>query len=149
MLRIGILYQHLMDYKYLPHTADQKFQAFGKTLEEAFSNAAYAMINILTDTKKVKHIERKKIRIRAKKIESLLYDFLEEFLFNLDTKGLILSKIEDIKIEKNDDYELSCEYSGDNYKKYDIKGDIKSITYNGMFVKEEKGKFVIQAVVDI
>ena len=29
-------------YKFLAHTADAKFQAFGETLEEAFGNAALA-----------------------------------------------------------------------------------------------------------
>jgi SHS2 domain-containing protein len=30
-------------FKFLEHTADIKFQAFGKTKEEAFKNSAFAM----------------------------------------------------------------------------------------------------------
>ena len=43
-----------MKYKFLEHKADAKFQAFGKSLEEAFSNAALAMTSIMTDPKKIK-----------------------------------------------------------------------------------------------
>ena len=35
----------MQKYKFLEHTADIKFQAFGKSLEEVFSNCAYAMFN--------------------------------------------------------------------------------------------------------
>ena len=41
-------------YKFLEHTADAKFQAFGATLEEAFSNAALAMFSVMTEPEKIK-----------------------------------------------------------------------------------------------
>src|SRR3989344_5902493 len=41
-------------YKFLEHTADAKFQAFGATLEEAFSNAALAMFSVMTEPGKIK-----------------------------------------------------------------------------------------------
>ena len=36
-------------YRFLPHTADGKFQAFGGTLEEAFANAALATASLVWD----------------------------------------------------------------------------------------------------
>ena len=44
----------MVKFKFLEHTADAKFQAYGKNMEEAFSNAALAMFSIITDTKKIK-----------------------------------------------------------------------------------------------
>ena len=38
-----------MKFKYLSHTSEAKFQAFGKSIEEAFSNVALALFNMLTD----------------------------------------------------------------------------------------------------
>ena len=43
-----------MKFKYLEHTADCKFQAFGKTLEEAFTNSALAMSNVMHPPEKIK-----------------------------------------------------------------------------------------------
>ena len=40
-------------YKFFEHTADAKFQAYGKSVEEAFSNAALAMFSVITDTSKI------------------------------------------------------------------------------------------------
>jgi SHS2 domain-containing protein len=137
-------------FEYFGHTADAKFRAYGKTLEEAFINSALAMYNIICDSDKVLLNEIKKIKISAKRKESLLYDFLEEFLFLLDTGGFLLNKIENFKIKKiRGEFHLSCEAFGDNYKKYDVKGNIKSITYNEMFIREKEDKVIIQVVVDM
>ncbi|MBN2422729.1 archease [Candidatus Woesearchaeota archaeon] len=137
-------------FRYLPHTADAKFRAFGSSLEEAFVNSALAMFNIICNTDSVKPEMKKIIRISAKKKESLLYDFLEELLFLLDTEGFLLNKTEKLKItEKDNEFSLGCTVYGDNYKKYKVKGNIKSITYNDMFIKEDNNEFMIQAVVDL
>ena len=40
-----------MKFKFLEHTADAKFQAFGKNLEETFANAALALTKLMTDSK--------------------------------------------------------------------------------------------------
>ena len=132
-----------MKYKYLEHTADIKFQAFGKSLGEAFSNAAYAMINIISEDK-VKEKITKKIKIKGIDKKSLLYSFLEEILFLLNTKNFLLSKVKEIKIK---DRELTAVLTGDNLKNYKLGLDIKAVTYNDMFIKEKP--HIIQVVLDI
>ena len=132
-----------MKYKYLEHTADIKFQAFGKSLEEAFSNSAYAMINIICE-KKVRERITKKIKVKGIDKKSLLYQFLEEILFLLNTKNFLLSKVKKIKIKGN---ELTAVLTGDNLKNYKLGLDVKAVTYNDMFIKEKP--FLIQVVLDI
>jgi len=132
-----------MKYKYLEHTADIKFQAFGKSLEEAFSNSAYAMINIICE-KKVRERITKRIKVKGIDKKSLLYRFLEEILFLLNTKNFLLSKVKKIKIKGN---ELTAVLTGDNLKNYKLGLDVKAVTYNDMFIKEKP--FLIQVVLDI
>ena len=135
---------------FLDHTADAKFQAYGKDLAEAFTNAAIAMYTILLEPEKVKPVIKKDIELCAKRKESLLYDFLEELLFFLDVDGFLLSDITDLRItEEKEGFCLKCTAIGDHYKGYDVKGNIKSITYNDMFIKQEKDKVILQAVVDL
>ena len=139
-----------MKYKYINHTADLKVRAYGKTLEEAFANAAIGGFDFLTDTTKIKKKTEKKISIKSKRLEALLYDFLEELLFLLDTESFIISDFKDMKIKQaKDKFELTCVAQGDSYKNYDVKGDIKAITYSEMLIKKEKTGFVIEAVFDI
>ena len=77
-----------MKYKFLSHTADVKFQAFGKDLEEGFKNSAYALANTITKDK-IKPKETKKIKVKGRDTKSLLYDFLEEFLYLKDVGNFI------------------------------------------------------------
>jgi len=136
---------------FLDHTADVKFQAFGKNLEEVFKNSALALTNVFSEDKiKAKIKENINIHIGVADYEKLLYSFLEEFLFLIDTKGLIISKIKKLKIkEKSGAYFIECEVSGDKVKKYEIKNHIKAVTYNEMFVKKQGKKYISQVVLDV
>lgn len=140
-----------MKYKFLEHTADTKFQAFGKTLEESFSNAAIAMFEVLLETKKVKKKLTKKIKVEAKDKEGLLYKWLEELLFLLDTDFFVINNVKNMEIkQKGKKYLLTAEVEGDTYKdEYGMHGSVKAVTYNEMFVKEEEGKAIVQVVLDI
>jgi len=138
-------------YIYLPHTADAKFQAFGASFEEAFANAAYAMTDVITDHKKVGAKVKEAIKVKSENKEALLYDFLEQFLILLDIKGFLLNKIKEIKIQKTGEgFSLNALVLGDNHpEKYETKTTIKAVTYQEMFIKKEKGKFIVQVIVDI
>ena len=138
-------------FKFLEHTADVKFQAFGSTLEKAFSNSALALAEVMTKKTKIKSKIKKEIKVSGKDNSRLLYNFLEEFLFLFDSEGFILSKIEKLNIKEDRKIKLEAEVSGDNVKNYKISQDVKAITYNSMFVKKDKKtkKFIIQVVLDV
>jgi len=143
-----------MKYEFLDHTADAKIRSYGQNIEEAFVNAGLAVFSILKNPDEVKSIINKDINVESKEYSSLLYDFLEELLFLLDTEGFLLSKIIDLKIEKKQGkLNLSCKIAGDNYKKYNISGNIKSITYNDMIINQDFAvkdkKVMLQFVVDL
>jgi len=137
-------------YKILDHTADAKFQAFGKDLNEVFKNAAIGMFSIIIDSKEVKPKKTFNFEIDSEDLQSLLYDFLEKFIVLMDTEDFLLSELE-VEIEKlaADFFKLNCTAKGDSSKNYKTNGDIKAVTYHDMFVKKEKGLWTIQAVLDI
>jgi len=136
-----------MRYKFLPHTADIKFQAFGKNLEEVFANSALAMFNSMYEAK-VKEKTKKKVTAHGKDFESLLYNFLEELLILFDSEGFILSKVTNIKIDEKN-FDLKAEVLGDDAKNYKIHLDIKAVTYNEMFVKKQGEEWIAQVVLDV
>lgn len=131
-----------MKFKFLEHKADAKFQAFGKSLEECFSNAALAMTSVMIDYKKVKAKVKKKIKVKGTDLKNLLYNFLEELLFLVDTKNFILSKVMKIKIKG---LNLEASLIGDNISNYEVHNHIKAVTYNQMEIK----KNMVQVIVDI
>ena len=135
-----------MRYKYLEHTADIKFQAFGSTIAEAFENAARAMFNAMHEGK-VKSKFSKKIKVKGKDLENLLYNFLEELLFFLDSENFFLSNVK-LKIDEKN-LKLEAQLEGDEAKNYSIHLDVKAVTYNEMFVKKKKDKYICQVVLDV
>lgn len=145
-------------YEFLSHTADVKFRAYGKSLDELFKNASEAMSSVLIPPSQVRSKAKKKIRKESLDIESLLFDFLEEFIYLMDTENFILSTVESVKICEKTKPEkgaqtkvfiLDAEVSGDSAQDYDFSGDIKSITHHEMYVKKEKDRYVAQVVVDV
>lgn len=137
-----------MKYKFLEHTADVKFRAEGKTIEEAFKAAAFALREVITKNPKIKinNKIKKKIKVKGKDSEALLYNFLEEFLYLLDAKDFLLSKINKIKIKDN---KLEAEIAGDKASNYKFSNDVKAVTYNEMYVKKDKNKYIVQVVLDV
>ncbi len=136
-----------MKYKYLPHTADVKFRAYGKTMEEAFSNAALALTKVITDPSKVEAKVEKTIEVSSEDEKALLYDFLEQFLILLDSENFLLNSVKEITIEDN---KLKAVIVGDTeLEKYETETHIKAVTYQEMEIKKEKGQYMLQVVLDL
>lgn len=137
-------------YRFLEHMADAKFQAFGKTLEEAFTNAALATASLIWDWEKVEKKIEHKVEIEGKDLKQLLSSFLEEIIYLLDSKMFLLSFAEKVRIEKKGNrYALKAVFKGDKYsEEYKIYGGVKAITYDEMEI-EDNDHFMVQVVVDI
>ena len=138
-----------MSYRFLEHTADVKFQADGKTIEEVFTNSALALKETICGKITVLGQETREIKVEGDNIEGLLYNFLEEFLFLLDSEGFLVSEIKEIKIDK-EKFKLTAVVSGDKADHYKFTNDVKAVTYNEMYVKEDKDKrWFSQVVLDV
>jgi SHS2 domain-containing protein len=135
-----------MKYKFLKHTADVKFQVFGKSLKELFENSIEALLNSMTSSK-IKDEKSFKINVKGKDLEALLYAFLEEVLILIDSENFLVSRVEFEIDEKN--FKISGKFFGDDISHYDIRTHIKSVTYSEMFVKKEKDNFIAQVVLDV
>jgi SHS2 domain-containing protein len=122
-------------FKFLEHTADVKFQAFGKDIEDVFKNSAFALKETICDEIEVKEKKKKIIHIKQKDFESLLYSFLEEIIYLLDAENFLISDISKIKIDK---FSLKATIMGDNASEYEFTNPVKAVTYNDMFVRTEE-----------
>ena len=94
--------------------------------------------------------QEKTIELESETKESLLYDFLEKFLYLIDAKHFVISKVNSLKIERNEKLKLSAVVLGDiGVEKYSFKTHVKAITYNDMFIDEKPGNVTLQVVVDL
>lgn len=136
-----------MKYKFVEHTADIEFDAYGKNLEEVFSNCAYAFVESIC---KEKILEKKKLsfEVKGRDLENLLYNFLEELLFLFDSEYFILSNILKIEIDEKK-FILNCKIIGDDAKNYEIISHVKAVTYNSMFIRKKGEKWISHVVLDV
>ena len=138
-----------MSFKFVPHTADIKIVAEAKTLERAFVESAMALKEAMAGKRKIRPKAKKEIKVNGMDKESLLYNFIEEFLYLFDAKDFILSKVQNLKIKRGKKSELTAEVLGDKASPYKFTNDVKAVTYNDMLVKETKGKTTIHFVLDV
>jgi SHS2 domain-containing protein len=137
-----------MSYTFLSHTADVKFRAEGLTIEEMFSSAMDALNETIRGDIKILEQEDNIIDVKGSDMENLLYNFLEDFIFLLDSEDYLVSRIKEMKIDK-DNFSLQATLTGDKGENYVFTNDVKAVTYNGMFVREENEKWICEVVLDV
>ena len=121
-----------MRYEQLEHTADVMIKAHGKTLEDCYGNAAYALFNTMVDATTIAPTKEIDFVQEGHDYESLLYNFLSEFLFLHDTTRLVLCEF-DVRIEG---FKIKCMAKGEklDLEKHRPKTEIKAITYHMLAV---------------
>ncbi|MBI5804096.1 archease [Candidatus Pacearchaeota archaeon] len=136
-----------MKYKFIPHTADIKFRAFGKNLNEAFGNSALAFSNFVSKGQKINLKKSRSVNLSGTDKESLFYNFLEEMIYLVDAENFILGKA-DVKINK-EGKKAKANFFGDDSANYKGLEHVKAATYSEMIVKKDKDKCVVQCVLDV
>ena len=137
-------------FEFFDVTADVGYKAYGDTLENAFENAALAMFEVITDTSKIKQNTKKEVQIASEDEYALLFDWLSELLFLLDSEFLIFSKFK-VKIEKDmGNYILFGTACGEEFdpKRHESRDEVKAVTYHLMNIKKNK-KYMVQVILDI
>lgn len=142
--------RHPEKFQYLKHTADAKFQAFGKTLDLAFANAALAMVSLMWDPDEIIPAAKVEVTVSGMDLKQLLLVFLEELLFLLDTRNFLLHSAEKVIIRKTgQEYILQAVFWGDeNAADTEIFGSVKAVTYHDMQVRAGD-RPMVQVVVDM
>ncbi len=137
-------------YRILPHTADGKFQAFGKTLGEAFGNAALAMVSLIWDWSTVVPKVRHFVHVTGVDREQLLVKFLSEVIYLFETRQFLLGKVDGLKIRPQfEGFSLEAVLGGETLlPRHELFGDVKAVTYHDLKIEECDG-FTVQVVVDM
>ena len=129
--------------------ADAAFEAYGDTLEELFESCALATFEVMVDTKNVKPEQKEEMLIKDLNLDDLLFDFISELIYLKDARKIFFSKF-DLKISKNEEYSLQGVIWGEkiDYKKQEIRRDVKAITYHMLEVKKMDSKWRAQVILD-
>lgn len=142
-----------LKFEFFDVTADAGYRAYGKSLENAFENAAIAMFELVTDTSVVRPIVEKQIKLEAEDKYAILYDWLSELLFLHDSEYMVFSKFE-VKIsckicEGQEKYYLEAKAYGEEFdpSKHERRSEVKAVTYHMMDIKVKP--YMLQVILDI
>ena len=136
-----------MKYKILEHTADIMFEVYGKSLNELFENSGLACTDVMVDRSSLNKNIKKEISLDNKKIDNLLFDFLEEIIYLKDAELLLFK---DFKVSVEDGrLKAACFGEKINRERHKLKLDVKAITLHKFEVKKEKKGWKAVFILDI
>ena len=129
-------------YRFLEHTADIMFEAYGKSYEEAFENSAHAMFSIFGDAGAS---ERAVFSVTAHDIEELTVQALADMLAYMDTGEIIFSKARVLSYDAKK-HSLEIEAFGEKKRPRD---SVKAVTYHELMVAHDKLGWTIRVLLDV
>ena len=136
-------------FKFIDITvADVAFEAYGKDLDELFTNSALAMFEVMVNTKQIKPKVERKVKITGNDLQSLMFNWLNSLLLFVDSENLAFSdfktKIDDKKFTLN----AVCKGEKIDPKKHETRTAVKACTYHKMEIKKNK-IWKAQVILDI
>jgi SHS2 domain-containing protein len=144
--------QHKRGFEFLEHTADAYIAAYGKNMEEAFENAAFAMFEVMTEAEKISPVVEDFVEVEAPDEYALLYSWLEALLVRFETNGMLYSKFEVSTLDKTSiGFSLRARVWGEEYdpKKHLQKVGVKAVTYHRMEITREPSMVTLRFILDI
>lgn len=139
-------------YEYLDHTADVQCHTWGKTLGEAFQAMIPCMFNYMTDltTVEADPASTLEFEVDAHDMQSLLFRFMDEFLFRFCTDGFACRRATILSFDR-ENFKIRVRGEGERWDpaKHPQGTEIKAITYSAMQIIENEDKCELFVIVDI
>lgn len=131
-------------FTFLEHTADIKFQVFGKTPAEIFENSTAALSSYMSSGKALRPKLMMAIDVESDNYENLLYKFLDELLYLVDAESFVPCKAE-VTLQG---MKIHAIIYGDDTKKHELM-HVKAATYAEMYLKKTMNGWEAQVVLDV
>jgi SHS2 domain-containing protein len=143
-----MVYRYLEDFA----TADIAFEARGATLEEVFKAAAEATLNVMIEElETVLPRERREAGLQNEAVDMLLFEFLQEIIYQKDAHQLLL-RARDVQIrESRDGFELKAVLEGEvlDPNRHSQRVDVKAVTLHHFLVEPEGEGWLARVILDI
>jgi len=139
-------------YRFLEHTADALFEAYGVSYDDALRNAAAAMFSIIADTDRLGVKETIAINQSASTLEELTSLVLADLLTKSQIRRVFLKEfvVDSFQMTPLRGYFLKGRGFGSKMSPELGKTDVKAVTRHLTKVsRDARGKWVIQVLLDI
>ena len=143
-----------MPYHYLEEigTADIAFEATGRDLLELFMATADATMNVMIDNlDAIEPRETRHIELVNDKLDMLLFDLLQEFIYFKDAERLLL-RVREVSIDgKDGKFSLKAKTAGEplDAARHHQRADVKAVTLHDFSVEEQDDGWKARVLLDI
>jgi len=139
-------------FEFLEHVADAYVAAYGRSLYEAFQNAAFAMFELMTDTRKIEQRVKDEVTVEGWDEKALLYNWLEQLLLKFEIEGNVYSRFEVSELVRSDKgWRLKATVFGEPFSsaKHESRVEIKAVTYHQMKIDQKDDGYVLRFILDL
>jgi len=135
-------------YETFDHTADMGIRIFGRTVEEVYVNAAYALFDQLIDLRKVGDGAIHEISVEGADREDLLIRWLGELLFLCQGRGYLFKEFSILHLDSNS---LRAIARGEIFdpSRHRFKTEIKAVTYHQAEVRKKDEGWEGKVIFDV
>ena len=147
--KIVVMENYMKPYEYVEHTADMGLLVRGKSLSELLRNAAQGLFETIAVVDTIDETDSVEIRLTAESVEDLFVGWLDELIFQHETKEIFFTRAD---IEKCSETEVSAMVYGEpaNFDKHEVYTEIKSVTYHQLqVVRKCDGSWFAQVIFDL
>ena len=139
-----------IQYEYLPHTADVQLHSWGATLEAAFEQQVLAVMGLITELPGVEALTQREVVAEGHDLQSLLYNFLDEWLFQFNSDLFVCRRICVTAIDR-ERFRVTSVGVGELFElgRHPQGIEVKAITYSALRITEEEQRTDILVIVDV
>lgn len=138
-------------FRYLDHMTDVIVEAYGKTLEDAFTNSARGLVNAMFEISEVVPDTEIEIYADGYDLKSLLYNWLEKVILVMLIDNIVVSNLRVNISERNGIYSIKGVAMGEHIdlEKHHYKIEIKAVTYHEMTIEQDCKGVTIRFLLDL
>ena len=143
-----------MPYRFLEDqfTADIGFVASGRTLDECFSAAAEATLEVmLANPQSLQPSQQRTAHVESESLDLALLRFLEELVYYKDTEQLLLRPAGVVVAQRDGRWLVDGRLEGESIdaSRHELCADVKAVTLHHLDVRRTNGGWEATVVLDI
>ena len=153
------LIEKIEKYRLIDHTADIGIEVVGDNLSQLFSNAGYALFDVIADLSLVNSKVSKSLIIKGRDLEELMVNWLGELIYIFATKSIIFKEFNIVELstfkkklsEEVEWLKLIAEIKGEKYdcKVHVINTVVKAITYHQLKIMKDSSGWNTRVILDV
>jgi len=134
-------------WEHFHHQADIGVRGVGRTLDEAFAEAAVGLMAVICSPQKVEPTEEVRIHCEGDDIELLFVDWLNELIYEMATRRMLFSRFEVAVAGDKLDGRAWGETA--DPERHETAVEVKGATYTQLKVARQGDEWIAQCVVDV